>query len=110
MENQNPMQDIKSKKSDNTNTASIRVLKSTAKKLRSLALKLNKKSYGRKIKADDIIIKSLSLLEEKHLEQIKAASLSNSDRINIAYKNHCKTHPGASKDDFLGLLLDERKP
>ena len=108
METPNPTPEMNKKKLSNASTTPIRVLKSTAKRLRTLITKLNRKSYGKKIKVDDIITKSLFLLEEKHLQEIKAASLSNFDRINIAYKNHCKSYPGTTKDEFLGMLLNEK--
>ena len=93
METPNPTPQMNKKQPSNASTTPIRVLKSTAKRLRTLITKLNRKSYGKKIKVDDIIIKSLFLLEEKHLQEIKAASLSNFDRINIAYKKPLQELP-----------------
>ena len=92
-----------------TNTTPIRVFKATAKTLKSMIQKLNKKSLGRKVRVDDLILKSLSLLEDKHLEEIRDATLSNTDKLEISYQEYCKTHGQISKDEYLGRLLSDQK-
>ena len=92
-----------------TNTTPIRVFKATAKTLKSMIQKLDKKSFGRKVRVDDLILKSLSLLEDKHLEEIRDATLSNTDKLEISYQEYCKTHGQISKDEYLGRLLSDQK-
>lgn len=89
------------------NTVPIRVHKLTAKSLKSILSKLNRKSYGRKVKHDDLIQKSLTLLTDEHFEEIKQATLSNSDRLEIAYQEYCKQNGQVSKDEYFGLLLKQ---
>ncbi|PIP94053.1 MAG: hypothetical protein COW00_03910 [Bdellovibrio sp. CG12_big_fil_rev_8_21_14_0_65_39_13] len=87
------------------NTVPIRVHKTTAKALKSILTKLNRKPLGRKVKHDDVIQKSLSLLNDEHIEEIKHATLSNSDRLEIAYQEYCKANGQVTKDEYFGLLL-----
>jgi hypothetical protein len=106
MEQQNPTpQAEKSSKKPQLNTMPIRVSKATAKTIKSLIQKVNKKSYGKKVRPDDLIQKSISLLTDDHLEEIKQSTMSNSDRLEIAYQEYCKSHGTISKDDYFGLLL-----
>lgn len=92
------------------NTIPIRVHKTTAKNLKTILLKLNKKSLGRKVKHDDLIQKSLTLLNDEHLEEIKQSTLSNSDRLDMAYQEFCKKNGQISKDEYFGLLLKQNSP
>ena len=88
-----------------TNTTPIRVMKITAKKINGIVQKLNKKSFGRSIRIDDVLKKGLSLLEEKHFEEIKEASLTNADKLEIQYLEYCKNNEQITKDEFIGKLL-----
>ena len=83
----------------------IRISKSTVKTIKGLLQKVNKKFYGRKVKPDDLILKSISLLTDDHLEEIKQAALTNADRLELAYQEHCKANGQISKDEYFGLLL-----
>ncbi|PIP91033.1 MAG: hypothetical protein COV38_00430 [Bdellovibrionales bacterium CG11_big_fil_rev_8_21_14_0_20_38_13] len=92
------------------NTVPIRVHKTTAKDLKSILTKLNRKPLGRKVKHDDVIQKSLTLLNDEHLEEIKQSTLSNSDRLDMAYQEYCKQKGQVSKDEYFGLLLKQNSP
>lgn len=72
--------------------------------------KVNKKTYGKKVKPDDLIQKSISLLSDDHLEEIKQSTMSNSDRLEIAYQEYCKGNGQISKDEYFGLLLKVKSP
>lgn len=89
------------------NTTPIRVHKTTAKALKSILTKLNRKPHGRRVKHDDVIQKSLTLLNDEHLEEIKQSTLSNSDRLEMAYQEYCKQNGQVSKDEYFGLLLKQ---
>lgn len=93
-----------------SNTIPIRIHKSTAKQLRTIATKCNRKSHGRKVKADDIITTALELLTDDHLEKIKQATYSSSDQLDIEFKNFCKDQGAISKDEFLRFLLSRALP
>lgn len=98
----------KTSKKTQLNTMPIRISKSTAKIIKGLLQKINKKSYGKKVKPDDLIVKSISLLNDDHLEEIKQATLTNSDRLELAYQEHCKANGQISKDEYFGLLLKQK--
>lgn len=86
----------------------IRVRKPTANKLRSLVNKLNRKSYGKKITATDILNTSLAMLGDKEMKMIEEQSYTSQDRLDIAYLQHCKDHGKITKDEYLALLLDAK--
>jgi hypothetical protein len=110
MEQQQVSKEEKVSKKYQVNTIPIRVTKATAKTIKTLLQKMNKKPYGKNVRPDDLIQKSISLLSDEHLEEIKQASMSNSDRLELAYQEYCKTHGQISKDEFFGLLLKEKSP
>ena len=99
-----------SPKSSSPNSVPIRVTKSTARLLRSLLSKCNKKSHGRRVKADDIIKRSLELLNDSHLEEIKESTFSSQDKLEIEFKKYCQLHGPTSKEKFLSLLLQNGLP
>ena len=92
------------------NTLPIRMKKTTAKTLRTIVKRLNRKSIGRKVVADDVIAKALSLIESKHLEEIKTSTYSSTDQLELQYRNYCQKHEMISKDDFLKKLLEAGLP
>lgn len=108
MEQQQPTKESKTSKKYQVNTTPIRVTKATAKTIKGLLQKMNKKSYGKKVKPDDLIQKSISLLNDDHLEEIKQATMTNSDRLEMAYQEYCKANGQISKDEYFGLLLKEK--
>lgn len=108
MEQQPTTKETKVPKKYQVNTIPIRVAKNTAKTIKALLQKVNKKPYGKKVKPDDLIQKSISLLSDDHLEEIKQSTMSNSDRLELAYQAYCKTHGEISKDEYFGLLLKEK--
>ena len=110
MEQQSTTKEEKTSKKYQVNTTPIRVSKATVKIIKTLLQKVNKKSYGKKIKPDDLIQKSISLLSDDHLEEIKQSTMSNSDRLELAYQEYCKLHGQISKDEYFGLLLKAKSP
>jgi hypothetical protein len=92
------------------NTTPIRIHKQTAKELRSIITKCNRKAHGRTVKADDIIAAAIELLTDEHLEKIKRSTYSSSDQLEIEFKSFCKTNGPLSKDEFLKLILSRALP
>lgn len=107
MEQQTTKEEKTSKKNQ-VNTTPIRVLKTTAKTIKVMLQKLNKKTFGKKLRPDDLIQKAISLLTDEHLEEIKQSTMTNSDRLEFAFHEYCKAHGQISKDEFFGLLLKEK--
>ena len=87
-------------------TAGLRVLRETKKRVLGDLVNLNKKDFGHRITTDDYISLAISLVKPADLEQLKNQSISNGDRIEIAFQDYCKAVGKIEKDEFLGLLLD----
>lgn len=67
--------------------------------------KVNKKSFGRKVKDSEIIAKALSLLEPSHLQELQDATFSEKDRLLMAHEEFVKQNGKISLDQFIGKLL-----
>lgn len=77
----------------------------SAKILQSLRDKVNKKTYGRKVKDSEIIAKALSLIETNHLQELQDSTLSEKDRLYMAHENFVKQNGKITMDQFIGKLL-----
>lgn len=97
--------DKKSKGSKAPAYAIIRVSRETRKRLMSDLARVNKKDFGRTVRADGLLSVALSLLQPEHLQQLQEASLSNQDRLERDYRAYVAKHGAMSKDDYLGLRL-----
>lgn len=104
MENQNAQKSMKKI----APASSLRVKPETRKRFLSELAKANRKSYGRKVRADQLLSLLLTLLRPEHLQQLQQGSLSNADRLEMRYREHVKKFGPTSKDEFLGLLLTEK--
>ena len=107
---QNAEVTTKSKKKPTYSTTPIRVRKATSRGIRMLLNKLNRKSLGRKVTADDLISKALDLLTEGHLEAIQKATYSSKDHLELQYQEYCKVNGHITKDKFLERLLSAGLP
>ena len=94
----------------NSNTIPIRITKVTARQLKAIVGKCNRKAHGKKVKIDAVIQKSLSLLQDAHLEEIKTATYSSQDHLEIEFKKYCQTNGQITKDQFLAILLANAIP
>lgn len=92
-------------KNQTTSTTPIRVKRETRKKILQELAKANKKDFGRKVRADDLIALALSFVRAEHIEQLQDATLSNADRLDRRYREFVAQHGHISKDVFLGKLL-----
>mgnify|MGYP001348423100 FL=1 len=104
MENQNAQKSVKKA----ATASSLRVKPETRKRFLNELAKVNKKSYGRKVRADQLLSLLLTLVRPEHIQQLQQGSLSNSDRLEMRYREHVKKFGPTSKDEFLGLLLTEK--
>lgn len=91
----------------NTENVSIRVSKDSQNKINSLLKKLNVKDLGRQIKSADVVRKALEELNDDHLKELQDESLSNADRLEKRYSEHCEVNGFITKDEYLGQLLVE---
>jgi hypothetical protein len=88
----------------------IRIKRETKKKILSDLAQINRKDFGKSITPDQYIALAISLLTPEHLEQLKTQSMTNKDRLELKYREHCSTNGKVSMDEFIGMLLQERKP
>ena len=86
-------------------SAPIRIGQQTKAKLDNLLAQANKDRVGRKIKPDDVICYSLTLMADEHLQEVCNRALSNKDKLEILFKKISKEKRGISRDEFFGLLL-----
>lgn len=92
-------------KAPNVSTVGLRVKRETKRRVMQDLAKINKKDFGKRIKADDLIGLALGLVQEQHLNQLQESSLSNSDRLTLQHRAYVRQHGNITKDDFLGLVL-----
>jgi len=88
---------------------SLRVKPETRKRLLLELSKVNKKNFGRKVRADQLLNLLLTLVKPEHIQKLQDESLSNSDRIEMKYREHVKQFGAISKDEYLGLLLGSER-
>jgi hypothetical protein len=94
-------------------TKSVKV-KSTMKKLDPASAKLlaqlkekaNKKEFGRKVLEKEILALALRMVEEEHIKELQAQSLTERDRLAIAHNEYQKVHGKITLDQFIGKLVD----
>ncbi|MGE3680974.1 MAG: hypothetical protein AB7G93_04550 [Bdellovibrionales bacterium] len=86
--------------------SAIRIDMSTQKLVSSLLAKANRKSHGRKVKASQLVQLALSKLDDADIRQLQERSLSNADRMEMKFREYCKRNSGATRDEFLGQLLE----
>lgn len=92
-------------KAANASTVGLRVKRETKRRVMQELAKINKKDFGKRVKADDLIVLALGLVQDNHLKQLQDASLSNSDRLQIQHRAFIRHHGNVSKDEFIGKLL-----
>jgi len=86
-------------------TTPIRISKQTKKILDNLVKKSNSKKFGRVIKADDLVLIGLKKISEDEISKLQDNSISNKDRMEIAFSKHKRSHQSITRDEFLGLVL-----
>lgn len=85
--------------------ASIRIRRELKKQIQSDLERVNKKDFGRRVRAEDYLSLALSLVTTAHLDELKERTLSNADRLERDYRVFISKHGHLSKDDYLGKRL-----
>jgi len=67
--------------------------------------KINQKAMGKKVRADDVISLSLTLIKNEHFKHLQEASLTNAERMEMLFQEFKSKNKTATKDTFLGALL-----
>ena len=104
METKQDPKPTKSKAAQSTST-SVRVRRETKRRLFTELAKVNKKTFGKKVHLDAVISRALDRLTDHDIVDLQETSLSNADRLEIAYRDHIKAHGATTKDDFIGIML-----
>ena len=86
-------------------TVGLRVKRDTKRRVMQELARMNKKDFGKRIKADALIVLALGLVQDHHLKQLQEATLSNSDRLQLQHRAYIRQHGNISRDEFIGKLL-----
>lgn len=95
----------KAKSGKSSAHASIRVRKDTRKRVLAELTRINKKDFGKNVRADEFIALAVNLVTSEHIVKLQEGSLSNSDRLERDYRTYVAQHGHISKDEYLGKRL-----
>lgn len=85
---------------------SVHMRKETKKRVSSDLARINKKDFGRNIRADDYLALAVSLITPEHIQQLQESSLSHADRLERDYRSYVLKFGPISKDEYLGKRLN----
>lgn len=77
----------------------------TARSILQIKEKVNKKSFGRKVKDGEIIGLAVKQLSEIHFTELQEATYSAKDKLHMAHEEFMKQHGKMSLDEFIGKLM-----
>lgn len=100
----------KSKSSKPTGYTSIHTRKETKKRITADLARINKKDFGRVIRAEEYLALAVTLITPEHILQLQESSLSNADRLERDYRKYLAQFGPISKDDYLGKRLSGQIP
>ena len=86
-------------------TTTIRVSENTKRHIETLLSKANKKSFGKRVKADAIISQALSKLCDEDIQVVQSKTISGKDRFEALYREHGCRKRGIDRDEFLDQIL-----
>ncbi len=95
----------KSKSSRPPDHSTVRVSRETRKRLLSDLAKVNKKDFGKLVRADALLTFALSFVRPEHLQQLQEESLSHRDRLDRDYQAYAAKHGPITTDEYLGRRL-----
>jgi len=83
----------------------VRISPATRSILDQLLERANQKELGKRIKSEEIVALSLSLVNDQHIARLQEQSLSNADRLELQFRKYAKENGAISRDEFIGKLL-----
>jgi len=95
-------------KSEGRKTAknsSIRISSNTQKKIDRILSAANKKKFGRKIRADQLLNLALELVTASHIKTLQDQSMRNADRIEFLRQQYIASRGPISRDQFTGFMM-----
>ncbi len=97
--------EAKSQSKSQSKFASIRISRETQKRLDRVLALTNKKTMGRKIRADQVLSLAVELIAEEHIKMLQGRSLTNEDRMEALRQKFIETRGAISKDQWLGFAM-----
>lgn len=103
---ENPQVERKTKPGNKSASyATLRVKRTTRKRVMEEVAKANRKDWGKRVKADELVLLAISRITDSDITTIQEASMSHADRLERDYREHVAKHGPLSKDDYLGKRL-----
>lgn len=90
--------------------ATLRVKRTTRKRVMEEVTKANRKDWGKRVKVDEIILLAINRVTATDIDSLQEASLSHADRLERDYRQYLTKHDSISKDEYLGKRLDGEIP
>ena len=91
--------------SESQKVFAVRITSDTKNMLDQILAEANNKDLGGKVKPESVLALAFSLVKKDDIEKLKAATLTNTDKLELRYREHVKKHGPVTKDDFLGRVL-----
>lgn len=83
----------------------LHVRKETRRKVLQDLAKLNRKDFGRRLRADEYVALAISKLTPEDMTKLVEGSLSNQDRLERGFKAYIAKNGPVTKDDFIGKIM-----
>lgn len=83
----------------------IRVRKDLKRQLESNLERINKKDFGKRVRAEDYLALALSLATPQHIDALQETSLTHADRLERDYRTYVAEHGPMLGDEYLGKRL-----
>lgn len=91
-------------------TSAIRVSVETRKRLLAELVKINKKSHGKRVKMDALLVKLVGKISAQDVSELQESSLSGRDRLEQSYRAYCTKFGTITMDQFLEVISRETVP
>ncbi|PWU19423.1 MAG: hypothetical protein C5B49_05765 [Bdellovibrio sp.] len=95
----------KQKNKNATKYASVRIKADSRGQAAALLIAANKKTYGRKVKLDELIELALSLVTSDHIKLLQSRSLTNEDKKEMLRQKYVEVRGPISRDEFTGFMM-----
>jgi hypothetical protein len=93
------------KQTKKNDSSTVKITKETKRELSKLLAKVNKKDFGRRVRAEKLLLLALQQIDDSHIKKLQEGSLSNEDKLEMKYREYIRNNGNISKDAFIGKLL-----
>jgi hypothetical protein len=77
----------------------------TAKQLKQIKDKANKKQFGRNVRDSEVLSMAVGMITDAEIKLLQEATYSEKDRLHIAHSEYISRNGKITLDDFIGKLL-----